>query len=84
MIFPRSPIAGYMETVPVDVMTKSAASLKTLQTHLIFSASDAAVVEFIVAVLRLQGKRKLTAHDRPFQPMLCNHDLTLPHADDPS
>ncbi|WP_181969804.1 hypothetical protein [Paraburkholderia sp. DHOC27] len=45
MIFPRSPIAGYMEIVPVDVMIKSAATPKTLQTHLIFSASGAVAVE---------------------------------------
>jgi hypothetical protein len=59
-----------MEIVPVDVMIKSAASPKTLRTHLVLSALHAAVVvEFIVAVLRVQGKRKLTAHDRPFQRM---------------
>lgn len=46
MIFPRSPIAGFMEIVPVDVMIKSAASPITLQTHLILSASGAAVIEF--------------------------------------
>ncbi|HEV3426032.1 MAG TPA: hypothetical protein VG105_20030 [Paraburkholderia sp.] len=67
MMFPRSPIAGYMEIVPVNVTKKSAASPQTLRTHLIRSASDAAVVPFIVAVLRVRGKRKLTAHGPSFQ-----------------
>jgi hypothetical protein len=37
MIFPRSPIAGYMTIVPVDVMIK-APLRQTLRTHLIVSA----------------------------------------------
>lgn len=48
---------------------KSAASPKTLRTHLILSASHAAVVEFIVAVLPIKGKRKLTGYKRPFRRM---------------
>jgi hypothetical protein len=63
MIFPRSPIAGYMEIVPVDVMIKSAASPKTLQTHLIRSASDAAVVEFIIVATSLY--RMPMIHHKP-------------------
>jgi hypothetical protein len=43
MIFPRSPIAGYVNVFAGRGDDKSAASPNTLRTHLIVSASHAVV-----------------------------------------
>jgi hypothetical protein len=70
MIFPRSPIAGYMTIVPVEVMIKAPLSPNTLRTHLIVSASHAAVDRQKTKPMALLY-RMLMSHHKP-----CGADIS--------